>query len=256
MKQFVGMNKLLDSLPLEEMASIGQDLEPVSLRRGQCLYRYGDPTTHVFFPGTTIASLVCLLPDGKSSEIGMVGPESGAGLPTALGPNVAAHTAEALVSGRALKIRADALKRHYDAHETFRRQVTSQLWLQLAQSSRLASCNLYHQIPERLCRWLLTLQDRSSMDEFQVTHEQIADRLGIRRSGVTIQLGSLEELGAIELGRRRIKIVRRELLRRISCECYERSAQEANWASFSQREQGLSLASAPRRSQAAFRVEG
>jgi CRP-like cAMP-binding protein len=250
------MNRLLDSLAPEEFASIAPDLESVSLRCGQCLYRYGDPIDYVFFPVTTVASLICLLPDGKSSEIGMVGRESAVGLTTALGLNLAAHTAEALIPGRALRIPAHVLKRHCGAHESLRSQVSLRLWLQLAQFSRLASCNLYHQIPERVCRWLLTLQDRSCSDEFHITHEQVAERLGVRRSGVTIQLGSLEQSGAIESGRRRIKVVSRDVLGRISCECYERSAQETGWAHLLQRGQEPRLAVAAPRAQAAFRIEG
>jgi CRP-like cAMP-binding protein len=238
MEQHREMNKLLASLPPEETAKIAPDLEPVSLRRGQCLYRYGDQVSHVYFPVNAVASLFCPAPDGKSCEIGMAGPESAVGLTTALGPDLAVHTAETLVSGRAMRIRADTLKWHCYAPGPLRLQVTHQLWALLAQADRLASCNLHHQIPERLCRWLLTLRDRVGGDEFHVTHAQIAERLGIRRSGVTIQLGLLEELGAIEYRRRWIRIVRRASLERISCECYERSVQENGWAGVLQPGQG------------------
>jgi CRP-like cAMP-binding protein len=239
MKQQVAMNKLLASLPPEEFASIAMDLEQVTLRRGQHLYRYGELISHVFFPITTVVSLVTILPDGKSSEIGMVGPEGAVGLSLILGPDVTVHTAEILVPGQALRVRAEVLKKNYEVKETLRLQVRLQLWLLLAQFSRIAVCNLCHQIPERISRWLLTLQDRSGADEFYVTHEKIAERLSIRRSGVTIQLGTLEKLGAIESGRRKIKIICRDILEKGACECYTRLAQETKWATCLQGAQEL-----------------
>jgi CRP-like cAMP-binding protein len=181
---------------------------------------------YAFFPVTAVASLVYLLKDGKRIEIGMVGPESGVGLSAILGPHIADHTAEILVPGQVMRVRAEVLRRHFGAGDPLCRQVTFHTWLLLAQISRLAVCNLCHHIPERLSRWLLTLQDRTLTDEFRLSHEQIAERLSIRRSGVTIQLGALEKMGAIESGRRRIRIIDRDKLKMVSCECYNRLAEE------------------------------
>jgi CRP-like cAMP-binding protein len=199
----------------------------MTLGEGQILFRYGEMIHHAYFPVTAVASLVSLLEEGKCIEIGMVGFESVVGLPAILGPNVAIHTAEVLVPGRMLRIRIDVLKEHLGRNDPLCRQLTLHMWSLLAQFSRLAVCNLCHQIPERLSRWLLSLQDRATTNEFRLSHEQIAEKLSIRRSGVTIQLGSFERMGAIESGRRRIRIVDREILKMHSCECYRRMSEEA-----------------------------
>jgi len=237
MEHSASANRILASLSPEELARMSPDLEPVTLRANQSLFHYGDSVDHTFFPFTAVVSLVCVLEEGKSIEIGQVGHESLIGLQTMLGPDIALHTAEVLIPGRAVRVRTEALRRHYASNSWLNRQLTFHLWSLLNQFSRLSACNLCHHIPERVARWLLALHDRAGVDDLKLTHERIAERLGVRRAGVTFQLGSLEEMGAIQSGRGRVKITDRAILEKISCECYKRLAEESKLAHFQQRGQ-------------------
>jgi CRP-like cAMP-binding protein len=221
------VNKMLAALPHEDLTRIAPELEPVTLRPGQSLFRYGEKVHYAYFPLTAVVSLVCLLEEGKSIEVGMTGPEGLVGSPAVFGPAAASQTAEVLIPGSALRIRVESLKKHLGWNEPLHRQLALHVWSLLAQFSRQVACSLCHQIPERLARWLLTLQDRTGGNEFRLTHEQIAEKLSIRRSGVTLQLGSFERMGAIESGRRRVRVIDRGNLKMISCECYKRLAEEA-----------------------------
>jgi CRP-like cAMP-binding protein len=205
-------------------------LELIKLQANQALFRYGDALDYTYFPLTAVASLLSLLAGGKSVEIGLVGREGVIGLPTMLGPSSAIYAAEVLVPGQALRVRAEALRKYYVMNDPLCRQLIQHSWSLSTQFSRLAVCNLCHHIPARVSRWLLMLQDRAVVDEFQLTHEQIATRLGIRRSGVTVQLGQLEEAGAIRAARGRIRITDRSKLEEVSCECYRYLVAESEWA--------------------------
>jgi CRP-like cAMP-binding protein len=241
----IRMNRILASLPSEEFAELVTDLEPVKAQVGQALFHYGDEVKYAFFPVTAVASLVYLLEDGKSIEVGMVGPESGIGLTTILGSHIADHTAEILIPGLVMKVRVEVLARHFGTGDFICQQLTLHMGLRHAQITRLAVCNLCHHIPERLSRWLLTLLDRTRTNEFQISHEQIAERLSIRRAGVTSQLGEFEKMGAIEAGRRRIKIIDREKLKRFSCECYRCLSEETTLIHNRRRGEGLGIVFPP-----------
>lgn len=227
------MARLPAALGSEELARLIPDLEPVTLQANQVLFRYGDVIDYTFFPLTAVASLVSLLEGGKSVEIGLVGREGAVGLPSLPTANRALYSAEVLVSGQAVRLRAEALRRYYALNDPLCRQLILHAWPLFTQFSRLAVCNLCHHIPARVSRWLLMLQDRAAEDEFHLTHEQIAAHLGIRRSGVTVLLGQLEAAGAIRAGRGRVRIVDRSKLEAVSCECYRYLVEESKLAEVS-----------------------
>jgi CRP-like cAMP-binding protein len=201
-------------------------MEQVTLQADQSLFHYGDLVKSAFFPLTAVVSLRCLIEEGKSIEVGQVGHESLIGLPALLGPDIALHTAEVLIPGRAVMIRTESLRRYYATNDWLHRRLAFHLWSLLNQSSRLSVCNLCHRIPERVSRWLLTLHDRAKMDDLNFTHERLAELLGVRRASVTIQLGVLAGMGAIRSGRRRVRIIDRDKLKMVSCECYKYLAEE------------------------------
>jgi len=226
MEQRFNLNQILDSLPLNELVRLSAGFELVTLEANQPLFRNGDAVDDVVFPLTAVVSLLYLQEDGKNVEIGLVGREGLVGLPALLGPNNAIYSAEVLVPGQAIRVRASALKMQCETSEMLCQQVKLQSWAHLMQMSRLSACNLCHHIPERVCRWLLMLQDRTRQEEFHITQERIAERLGIRRAGVTVQFSKLEQLGAIHVRRARIAILDRSKLEEIACRCYQGLAEK------------------------------
>jgi hypothetical protein len=81
-------------------------------------------------------------------------------------------------------------------------------------------CNRHHTVDQQLCRWLLLSLDRLPANELTMTHELIANMLGVRREGVTGAVSKLQRLGVIDHSRGHITVLDRPALERLSCECY------------------------------------
>ena len=90
-----------------------------------------------------------------------------------------------------------------------------------SQVSQSVACNGLHSIIKRCCRWMLMTHDRLDSAELPLTHEFLAMMLGVRRTGVTEVLQSLQERGLIKNGRGAITVVDRKGLEQAACECYQ-----------------------------------
>lgn len=213
-------NQLLAALPTEEYHRLLTHLEIVSLSRRQILHEINEPITYVYFPTQALASMVSLMEDGATIEVGVVGKDGMVGLPICWGGNSATTQAIVQIPGEALRMTADRLKAEFDRHEALYRLIllyTQNLFTQVAQT---AACNRRHNVEQRLARWLLSIEDRVPGEQLLLTQEFIAQMLGIRRSGVTVAATALQQAGTIRYSRGKIAIVDREKLRSAACECY------------------------------------
>lgn len=190
-------------------------------RSGQFLHRPGEPINSVHFFQGAVGSLLTVMADGASSEVGSIGREGMSGLPVVLGHTRWQGQLVVLVPGRALRIRADALR------EEMRRSTALQVvLLSYAQSfldhvGLVSSCNTLHPLRQRLCSRLLLLQDRVGASRFALTQEYLAAALGVQRASVSEAAGELQRLGAIRYARGRITILDRRVLEAHGCECHQ-----------------------------------
>ena len=199
----VGQNHLIERLPRKDRARLLANCEEVELVMSEVLCESGTSTRYAYFPTKGFISLVMTI-DGKPVlEVGMVGSEGMLGTQLVLG--VGTVPLHALVQGAGTAWRV-ASARYV--------QVTM---IQLASS---AGCLRFHQIEQRLARWLLMTQDRAHADSFHVTHEFLAYMLGVRRVGVTGAAGALQCLGLIEYQRGNITVLNRSGLEAAACSCY------------------------------------
>ncbi|MGM3309040.1 Crp/Fnr family transcriptional regulator [Anabaena sp. WFMT] len=214
-------NKLLDALPRSNFELLAPHLELVSLSSGQIIYEAEEQIKYVYFPDSAIISILCVMDNGSSVEVGLVSREGMVGIPVILGDNITNLNAIVQVPGNALRIDADIVKIEFDRggaiQELLLRYVKT-VYLEVAQC---AACNRLHTLEERLSRWLLTVSDRLNLDEFPLTQEFISQMLGVRRSGVTVAAHTLSKAGMINYHRGNIKILNREALEASSCECYQ-----------------------------------
>ena len=220
-----GPNALLTALPESDRERLLPALEAVWLPVGKVLHEVGEKLTHVYFPATCLASLVCVMEDGASPEVSLIGSEGMIGLAALTGGERVAHRAVVFAEGHAYRLRCEAIHEALGRAGGRRRGALNLVLLRylqalLTQMAQTAVCNRQHAIPQQLCRWLLFCVDRSGSNELRMTQELIAGLLGVRREGVTEAAGRLQAAGLIQYQRGHITVLDRAGLEARCCECY------------------------------------
>ncbi len=214
------VNQLLKALPSEEYQRLVPHLENIYLIGGEVLCEPGETMTEVYFPTLAMISLVSIMENGSTTEIGLVGKEGMVGLPVFLGGISTISRAIVQIEGTAIKLNANVLKNEFNRGGELQRLLLLYTQALFTQASQNAACNRQHHIEQRLARWLLTTQDCIMKDELHLTQEFISQMLGTRRSGVTVAAGALQKAGMIRYTRGKISILNREALQATACECY------------------------------------
>lgn len=215
-------NRLLGSLPEDEIERLRPYLRIVALVPGQRLVGGDEPLSALYFPLRGAVSRLVQIPSGETVEVGIIGNEGAIGIPLALGGSMAIGHSRVQSAGVAAAL---ALA---DFHEQVR-QRRSPLFnalllyanVQLQIVAQLAACHCLHRIEQRLSRCILTLDDYNGGGTgVSITHDALADFLGVHRPSITYALQALAAQGAIALERRRIIVRDRFGLMRHACECY------------------------------------
>lgn len=213
-------NRLLAALPAAEYQRLIPNLDLVSFRLGQVLYEFAGQLDFVYFPTTAIVSLLYTMENGSSAEMGLTGNEGVVGIALFMGGGTMPNRAVVLSAGEALRMKANVLQKEFARGGDFQRSLLRYTQALITQISQTAVCNRLHSVEEQLCRWLLLSHDRVKADELMMTQELIGDMLGVRREGVTVAAGRLQDEGAISYVRGRITILDRTKLESTVCECY------------------------------------
>jgi CRP-like cAMP-binding protein len=211
---------LLEQLPADVMARLRPDLQRVDLMPGEVLCKAGVVPSHVYFPCSGLVSLCYLTSNGDAGEIATVGSEGVVGVTRLLGGGGDAIRAVAQTPGTALSLKAEAGIREFQRHGAFQSLVLQYMTWLFAQISQAAVCNRHHSIEQQLSRWLLAGFDRIEESQIRITHEALANLLGVRREGITEAAGRLQDAGGIRYGRGSIRLVDRGQLEQHACECY------------------------------------
>ncbi|MDQ3917115.1 MAG: Crp/Fnr family transcriptional regulator [Acidobacteriota bacterium] len=219
-------NKILASLPAEEFAELAPLLAPVAQEPGDRLYNEDEVIGHVHFVESGLLSLLSTLEDGTTLEVGALGREGMGGLSMLLGAEKAAHTALAQSSGTALRMRAEHAREAFTRLPAFQSKMLRYTRMLMSQITQTAACNTLHTVEERLARWLLMCRRRLETDRLPLTQEFLSNMLGVRRSGITVAVGILQQAGFIRHTRGAISITDPEGLREASCECIKAMIEE------------------------------
>jgi CRP-like cAMP-binding protein len=219
-------NHLLDALHASEWQAMHPFLETVSLREGQVLCESGQPIDHVYFPVTAVVSLIYRMEDGSSNQVAAVGAEGMIGVPVLTGGKTMPMSVQVQFEGTAYRMKAAALQQQFTSSDGLRRLLLLYMQALLVQVAQTAICNRYHSVCEQVCRWLLLETDRMPGNEVQVSHQLIAEMLGVRREGISAAVGKLQDAGVIHTSRRSITVSNREGLQGHACACYGIVARE------------------------------
>lgn len=214
-------NRLLAALPAGDHGELLRHLELVSLEQGQLLWQRGDRLRYAFFPVDCIVSALLEMSDGASCEAALIGNEGLIDVSVLLGDDTAMKSGQVHKAGFALRIAVPALRQIFDRNAAVRSLLLSYIRALLNEVSQGAACNRHHPVEQQVSRLLLSSIDRMRSMRLQVTHEAIANMLGVRREGVTQALGRLKRAGVISCERGMIEVHDRNRLRQASCECYE-----------------------------------
>jgi CRP-like cAMP-binding protein len=213
-------NRILLGLPKKECGFVLSKLTFLDLRLHDLLHEAGQPIRYCYFPNTAMASILNVMDDGKSVEVGLAGKEGFVGLPVVAGFRSSASRVVTQAQGTAFRIAAD------DMREALRK--CSQLVVALLRYSQeatmevtqIAACNRLHEIDERLARWLLMSHDRIGKDILPLTQEFLSQMLGTRRASVSVAAAILQKTGLIHYTRGHVTILNRNELEKACCECY------------------------------------
>ena len=213
-------NHLLAALPIAEWARWLPALEPVDMPLGEVLYESGVAMTHVYFPTTSIVSLLYVMEDGASAEIAVVGNEGIVGVSLFMGGETTPSRSVVQSAGEGFRMRAQLLKDEFNRSGPVLHLLLRYTQALITQMAQTAVCNRHHSLDQQLCRWLLLSVDRLQKPELVMTQELIANMLGVRREGVTEAAVHLQRAGLIHYKRGHITVIDRAGLERRTCECY------------------------------------
>ena len=219
--QYPRKNHLLDALTNADLNRFTQDLAMVEMPLGQVLYESGEKLNYVYFPTTSIISLLYVMENGASAEIAVVGNEGILGISLFMGGETTPSRAVVQSAGYGYRLKAHSLKDEFNRGGPTMRILLRYTQALITQMSQTAVCNRHHSIDQQLCRWLLLSLDRLESDELSMTQELIANMLGVRREGVTEAAGKLQKLGLINYSRGKIIVLDRPGLEKTCCECYK-----------------------------------
>lgn len=213
-------NRLLDTIPRKQYLRMHPALEPVRLKFGEVLYEPGQAIDVVYFPCTSLVSLLTLVDQHLALEVGMVGREGMVGLHLALGVNVSPFRALVQGAGSAMRMKAAHFLKALPLNPQLQYAIQGYTHTLMVEVAQTAACNRFHVLEERLARWLLMTGDRTRSNDFLLTQEFLSHMLGVRRVGVTKAAGELQKRGLIEYSRGSLHIVDRPGLEQASCSCY------------------------------------
>ncbi|MDP2770736.1 MAG: Crp/Fnr family transcriptional regulator [Giesbergeria sp.] len=213
-------NQLLAALQEADWQRLQPYLEPVEMPLGQVLYESGRPMSHVYFPTTSIVSLLYVMENGASAEIAVVGYEGVVGITLFMGGGTTPSRGVVQSAGMGVRLSAQKIRDEFNRSGPVMHLLLRYTQALIAQMVQTAACNRHHSLDQQLCRWLLLSLDRLQGDELVMTQELIANMLGVRREGVTEAALKLQAAGLIRYVRGHITVLDRKGLELRTCECY------------------------------------
>jgi CRP-like cAMP-binding protein len=213
-------NGLLAALPPEDLERLRPRLRLVPLVLGDALYESGVALHHVYFPIDSIVSLLCVMADGASAEIAVVGNEGIVGVSLFMGGETTPSRAVVQSAGSAYRLKAEVLKAEFLQGGPMQHVLLRYTQALITQMAQTAVCNRHHSLDQQLCRWLLLSLDRLPTNHLVMTQVLIANMLGVRREGVTEAARQLQAAGLIQYNRGHITVLDRPGIEARTCECY------------------------------------
>jgi CRP-like cAMP-binding protein len=214
-------NRLLAALPGNEYERLMGELERVHLNLDEAIYEYGEQIRHVYFLQEAVVSMLAILEDGTTLEVGMLGNNGMVGISVILGAKRATNLTVVEIPGGAMRMKVSSLKEWLARSEVLNRLLMRSYRSLITQFCQRAACNCRHMVLHRLCTWLLMAEDCLGRADLPVTQDLISRRLGSRRASVTEAYNYLQKTGLVRYSRGHVTLLDRPQLETLACECYQ-----------------------------------
>lgn len=219
-KRLPARNQILAALPDVVWHRLERFLEPFELVTGDVLNEPGNRLRYAYFPEEGVISVVNVLQEGQSIEVGNIGREGASGVSSLLGTDLVPFREVVQIPGSALRLRTTDLADEAQADGPLRKLLLRYYVAFTSQVMQSVACAGLHSVDQRCCRWMLTTHDRVDSNQFALTHEFLAFMLGTRRTSVSQVMKKMQDRGLIKYRRGQITILDRRGLEHHSCECY------------------------------------
>lgn len=216
----VRKNHLLAALHDDELKRVASKAELMLFKLGEVIYESGDEINYAYFPTTAVVSMLYVMENGTTAEIGIIGNDGVLGVSLFLGGGSTTSRAIIQSAGEMLRMKPEELEKEFALAGRFQDLLLRYTQALMTQISQTAVCNRLHDVDQQLCRWLLLSHDRLETDKLVMTHDLISNMLGVRREGVTVAAKKLASQNLIQNTRGTITILDREALEDAACECY------------------------------------
>jgi CRP-like cAMP-binding protein len=213
-------NRLLAALEPDDFACLEPHLQIMNLEQDQVLYEAGDTFRHAYFPHDTVVALIAVLKDGRSAEMAVYGHEGVIGLIGSMVTHQSFGRYVVQAPGTASRIDMERMREVISSRPKILQLVLRFGEAMMARVLQNVACNAVHSAEERCCRWILSIHDRLDRNTLPLTHEFLADMLGVQRSTISTVTRALQKAGLIKQGRGLITVTDRAGLEAATCECY------------------------------------
>jgi CRP-like cAMP-binding protein len=213
-------NRLLAAIQPASRERLTPYFEEVDVELGQIVCEAGGILNHAYFPNGAVLSLLTVLENGSAIETANIGREGAFGLFAAMYSRTSFNRSLVQLRGGLIRVPIKVLQVEFENSAHVRNLFVSYSETQLAQIQQTVACNSMHTTQERICRWLLMMQDRADGEELAYTHEFLAAMMGVNRRAVTVAAQALQKAGLINYRRGRMQVLDRPGLESASCECY------------------------------------
>lgn len=212
-------NLMIGQLMPDLYEKLRPSFQLVCLEAEQLIFRPHEVIQYVFFPVSAIIAMQIDISDGSSADIVLIGKEGmvGSGV---MGGNQNFSRARVRFAGFAYKLPLSIFQSELAQDSAFLRiwmAATRQMILQIAMPT---VCSSKHSNEQQIIRWIMNTLDKTQGNMLQITHQEIAETLGIRRESVTLAAGKLSQEGLIEVTRGQLEVLDRPRLEAKACECY------------------------------------
>ncbi|WFU80515.1 Crp/Fnr family transcriptional regulator [Bradyrhizobium sp. CIAT3101] len=213
-------NGILASIALEELAAIGEYLEPVVLRERMILQEPKKQIEHIYFIESGLVSLRILAAE-SILETAVIGHRGVVGASLLAEGHLATRQSVVLVSGSAYRILVQELRRLLPKCSEVREHLVRYVQAQNLHCAQTGLCGVRHDREKRLACWLCLASDALQADVLPITHDYLSSMLGLRRPGVTETLIRFEQQELIRKTRGILQIRDRRSLEQKACSCYK-----------------------------------